>query len=349
MDKGDIRKIKETALKKLSKVKDLDDLDNLEKYFFGKKKGLFKKIFEKLSKIKNLEERKNLGKLVNKTKEDLILFFQKKRKEVEQKIELELLKKEEIDVTLPGKKVKIGHLHPLTQALEKIEEIFQSLGFLVVEGPEIENEWYNFDALNIPKDHPARDLWDTLWLKLPPQKTKKGSFKLLLRTHTSSVQVRYMQTHNPPLAIIVPGRVFRYEATDSTHEINFYQVEGLLVDNDVSVANFKAVIEEFFKRFFNKKIKIRLRPSFFPFTEPSFEVDIALTNKKNQEWLEVMGAGMVHPEVFKSAGLIPRQYDKSGWQGFAFGLGLERLVMIKHKITDIRLFYENDLRFLNQF
>jgi len=236
-------------------------------------------------------------------------------------------------------------LHPLTQVKKEVEEIFQSMGFSVVEGPEIENEWYNFDALNIPKDHPARDMWDTLYLKNP---------KLLLRTHTSPVQIRFMEKNQPPLRIIVPGRVFRHEATDASHEINFYHVEGLMVDKKgkVNAANFKAIIEEFFSRFFRKRVEIRLRPSYFPFTEPSFEIDVScpICNGrgcpacKNSGWVETLGAGMVHPNVIKNSGL-----DQKIWQGFAFGIGMDRLAMMKYKINDIRLFYSGDLRFLQQF
>jgi len=224
----------------------------------------------------------------------------------------------------------------------KTEEIFEHMGFSVVEGTEIENEWYNFDALNIPKDHPARDLWDTFYLKAG----------LLLRTHTSPMQVRFMEKNQPPLRIIVPGRVFRHEATDASHEVNFYQIEGLMVGEDISAANFKAIVEEFFKRFFEKPIKIRMRPGYFPFTEPSFEVDLLCINCLGQGcsacqktgWMEMMGAGMVHPQVFKNSGLNPKF-----WQGFAFGMGLDRLAMMKYKINDIRLFYSGDLRFLQQF
>jgi phenylalanyl-tRNA synthetase alpha chain len=235
--------------------------------------------------------------------------------------------------------------------LRKVEDIFQNLGFEVVEGPEIEDEWHNFDALNIPKDHPARDFWNTLYLKsqIPNPKSQ-----ILLRTHTSPVQVRYMEKNNPPLRIIVPGRVFRHEATDASHEINFYQVEGLMVDEKgkISIANFRAIIEKFYEIFFGKKIEIRLRPSYFPFTEPSFEVDIMCLNCGGKGcsacsktgWMEMMGAGMVHPEVFKNSGLNPKFY-----QGFAFGMGIERLAMMKYKIDDIRLFYSGDLRFLQQF
>ena len=269
-----------------------------------------------------------------------------------------------MDITLPGRKVPVGHLHPLTQVQREVEDIFQSMGFSVIEGPQVENEWYNFDALNIPPDHPARDLWDTLWLKSTnnkqqttnnknnSRKSKVISRKLLLRTHTSPVQIRYMEKNNPPLRIIVPGRVFRHEATDVSHEVNFYHIEGLMVDKNISVANFKAIIQEFFKKFFRKLIKIRLIPSYFPFTEPSFEVHMTCLTCSGKGcpacektgWMEMMGAGIVHPRVFKAAGLIPKD-----WQGFAFGIGLDRLAMMRYKIDDIRLFYSGDLRFLSQF
>ncbi len=255
-----------------------------------------------------------------------------------------------IDITRPGEKIEIGHLHPLDILEKEVRKIFTELNFAVVNGPEIESEYYNFDALNIPPDHPARDMWDTLWLKETRdkrQETRSGkslshvACRLLLRTHTSPVQIRYMETHKPPFQIIVPGRVFRREATDTSHEINFYQVEGLMVGKDVTLANFKYVIEHFFKKLFGPEIKFRFRPSYFPFTEPSVEVDIKLGT---QNWLEVMGAGMVHPHVFEYAHYNPRD-----WQGFAFGVGLDRLAMIKYKIPDIRLFYSGDLRFIKQF
>ncbi|HEY4509387.1 MAG TPA: phenylalanine--tRNA ligase subunit alpha, partial [Candidatus Paceibacterota bacterium] len=195
-------------------------------------------------------------------------------------------------------------------------------------------ERYNFDALNIPANHPARDMWDTFWLK-----PKTAGY--LLRTHTSPVQIRYMEKHNPPLRVIAPGRIFRYEATDASHEINFYQLEGLMVGEHVSVANFKAIIEEFYRQFFEKPVSIRLRPSYFPFTEPSFEIDMRFGKSG---WLEIMGAGMVHPNVFRAVGYIPGE-----WQGFAFGMGLDRLAMMKYKIPDIRLLYSGNLHFLGQF
>lgn len=249
------------------------------------------------------------------------------------------------DITAPGKKISFGHLHPLTLVKRKCEEIFQSMGFSIIEGPEIETEWYNFDALNIPKDHPARDLWDTFWLKLENQ-------KLLLRTHTSPVQIRYMEKNNPPLRMIVSGNVFRHEATDVSHEFQLSQIEGLMIDKNVSISHFKMIIKEFLKRFFNKEIKIKLRPDFFPFVEPAFDVSISCLvcfgkkcqTCKNSGWLEIAGAGMVHPNVFKNSGLNPKD-----WQGWAFGFGLDRLAMMKYKINDIRLLRLNDLRFLNQF
>ncbi len=230
------------------------------------------------------------------------------------------------------------------------------MNFSVVEGPEIESEYYNFDALNIPPNHPARDAWDTFWLHKTQinadiktqmsadisvdQRENLRKSALLLRTHTSPMQIRYMETHKPPFQIIVPGRVFRYEASDFSHEINFHQIEGLMVGENISLANLKFVIEEFFNKFFNKKIAFRFRPSYFPFVEPGVEVDIKLKDK----WMEVMGAGMVHRNVFKAVG-----YDPNEIQGFAFGMGWERLTMIKYNIPDIRLFYSGDLRFINQF
>ncbi len=245
-----------------------------------------------------------------------------------------------------------GHLHPLTQVTRQMTDIFQSMGFEVVLGPEMETEHYNFDALNIPKNHPARDLWDTFWLK----QSTDGLFARsdsddesdlglkngdLLRTHTSPMQARHMENNKPPFSIVVPGKCYRYEATDSTHGFQFYQLEGLMIGKDINLSHLKGVLEEFFKKFFcDESLEVRFRPSYFPFVEPGIEVDLKLKGK----WLETAGAGMVHPRVLKNAGIDPNE-----WQGFAFGAGIERLAMIKHKIEDLRLFYGNDLRFLNQF
>ena len=298
-----------------------------------------------LSSLKGLPEteRKSIGKQANLAKIEVEKMIKEKSTKLKEKARRLKLEKEKIDVTRPGKKMEKGHLHPLTQVQREVLEIFQSMGFSVVLGPEVETEWYNFDALNIPKDHPARDMWDTFWLRQNEIKNQKSKIKnkLLLRTHTSPVQIRYMEKHQPPLRIIVPGRCFRHEATDASHEIQFYQLEGLMVDKNISAANFRAIIEEFLKRFFKTKVEIRLRPSYFPFTEPSFEIDV---RRIKGEWVEMMGAGMVHPNVFKFSGLNPKN-----WQGFAFGVGIDRLAMLRYKINDIRLFYSGDLRFLKQF
>ena len=320
--------LKIEAQKAIEFAQDLKTLEDVYKKYLGKAG----KLTQILRSLKNLPERERVkkGKEANQLKNFLGIKFAETARSLKEKSQKEAAKKEWIDITVPGKKLILGHLHPLTLVKRKAEEVFQAMGFTVVEGPEMEQEWYNFDALNIPKDHPARDLWDTFYLK-------NG---LLLRTHTSPVQIRYMEKNNPPLRIIVPGRIFRHEATDASHEINFYQLEGLMVDKTVSAANFRAIIQEFFQRFFEKPVKIRLRPSFFPFTEPSFEVDV----RGEGDWMEIMGAGMVHPNVFKNAGLNPKY-----WQGLAFGMGLDRLAMMKYKINDIRLFYSGDLRFLYQF
>lgn len=251
-----------------------------------------------------------------------------------------------LDVTAPGIKIERGTLHPLTQAIRKISEVFSSMGFEIASGPEVETEFFNFDALNVPRDHPARDIQDTFWVK--------DYEETVLRTQTSPVQIRYMQKNKPPVRIIVPGKVFRNEATDATHEAQFYQIEGLLVDENVSFANLKEVLRLFFSRFFETDISIRIRPGYFPFVEPGIEVDISCFKCdggkkgcpicKGTGWIEVMGAGMVHPNVLKSAGINPTKY-----QGFAFGGGIDRFIMLKNQIDDIRLFYSGDLRFIRQF
>jgi len=337
-----LENIKKEAKKLLASANTLDELEEARVKILGRKG--FLTIFLGTLKDLTLAKRRKIGPEAQSLK-----------KEIEQKIEEKVKKlkedkhkkasEEKIDVTRPGFKPVGGALHPLTLVEREIVKIFESMGFSVAEGPDIETEYYNFDALNIPVDHPARDLWDTFWLR---SKSKK---RFLLRTHTSPVQVRYMEKNRPPLKIVSPGSVFRYEAIDATHNIQFAQLEGLLVDKKVSVANFKAVIEDFIGKFFSakggpasgggkRKIKFRLRPSYFPFVEPGFEVDMLHKGK----WLEIMGAGMVHPNVFKNAGINPKD-----WQGFAFGMGIDRLAMIKYEIDDIRLFYQNDIRFLRQF
>ncbi len=366
----DIEKIKNEAEKLIRKANDARFLEDVRIKYLGRKSGEITKIVKLIPDLP-LEEKKKIGPAVNALK-----------REVEELLEnrLEALKSSAskssaLDVTMPGKKVFLGHLHPLTLVEKEIREIFKAMHFSVIEGPEVETEYYNFDALNIPKNHPARDMWDTFWLrqnelKVPSRagKSEKSKDRLLLRTHTSPMQVRYMEKHKPPFQIIVPGRVFRYEATDASHEINFHQVEGLMVGKDINLANFKFVFQEFFKRLFKKNVAIRLRPSYFPFVEPGLEVDVecvkcggkGLISRgetadrtqsglgcnicKETGWLEVMGAGMVHPKVFEAARYNPREV-----RGFAFGLGLERIAMIKYNIPDIRLFYSGDLRFIKQF
>ena len=241
----------------------------------------------------------------------------------------------------------MAHQHPLSIVIDDIVSIFGEMGFSVVLGPEIEDEYHNFDALNIPAHHPARDMWDTFWLKrsgdrLPDKPKADLGLKnsLLLRTHTSPVQIKYMENHKPPFKIISPGKVWRYEATDATHEAQFYQVEGLYVGENVSLAELKGVIKKFFEKFLGSDVKIRFRPSFFPFVEPGVEVDVKFKGR----WLEVMGAGLVHPKVLENVG-----YDSQKWNGFAFGGGVDRFAMLKYGIDDVRLFYKGDLRLVDQF
>lgn len=354
----DLDLLKIRAQKEIQQNKDLKGLDDIYKRYLGKK-GEIAEIFKSLKNLSE-KERKKQGELANRLKGELIFLIENKRKKLLRTTDYGLQSADYFDITAPGRKIETGHLHPLTLVRRKIQEIFQSMGFSIVEDREVEDEWHNFDALNVPKEHPAREMHDTIWLQsiqkvsqnIDILKSRNKSQRLLLRTHTSPVQIRYMQDNNPPLRIIAPGRVFRYEATDVGHEINFYQVEGLMVDKNVSVANFKAIIQEFFKKFFTKEVEIRLRPSYFPFVEPGFEIDISCVVCHGKGcsvcsktgWIEMMGAGMVHPNVFKAVG-----YNPKSWQGFAFGIGMDRLAMMKYKIDDIRLFYGGDLRFLNQF
>lgn len=339
---GDIKK---KVVDALQSIPGLRDLEALEVEYIGRN-GKLTGILRSL-KDRTEEERKKIGKAANDLKEELDLLIQKKRGEFERVALHQSLKRDRIDMTQPGIHPEIGGLHPLSLALRDIEMIFSRMGFVIAEGPEVENEWYNFDALNIPANHPARDMWDTFWIKGKERagKIQKGdakkSGKLLMRTHTSPVQIRFMEQNQPPFKIISPGRTFRYEATDASHDIQFWQLEGLVVGKEVSAANFKYTIKTFFSEFFKTSVEVRLRPSFFPFVEPGFEVDV---RRKGGKWLEVMGAGMVHPEVLRNAGIDPNQ-----WQGFAFGGGIDRFAMLKYNIPDVRLFRENNLKFLTQF
>lgn len=239
-------------------------------------------------------------------------------------------------------KTQSGHRHPLSQMIAEINSIFAEIGFVYAEGPEAETERYNFDLLNVPKDHPARDMQDTFWFR-----DEDVTEPTVLRTHTSPVQVRYMEQHTPPIRVIVPGKVFRNEATDATHEAQFYQLEGLYVDKGVHLGHLKGTLEYFFGKFFQGDVEVRFRPSFFPFVEPGVEVDMRINSGESKlagKWIEIMGAGMVHPNVLKNAGIDPEVYS-----GFAFGMGIDRLSVMKYGIDDIRMLYNGDLRFVNQF
>ena len=345
-----IEEIKKLALKDTEKAKDLQDLEAIRIKYLGRK-GELTKILRSLKDLP-IEKRRQVGPQAQQLKKELEEKIDEKQNKLST---FNLQSSTKIDITKPGHKIKLGHLHPLTKIEEEIRHIFLSMNFSVLEGPEIETEYYNFDALNIPQDHPARDGWNTFWLKAQTDadKTQKVAEKfqrdsassqrksaLLLRTHTSPMQIHYMESHEPPFQIIVPGRVFRYDATDASHETTFSQMEGLMVGKDISLANFKFIIEHFIKKLFGSEIEFELRPSYYPFTEPSVDVYM----KWRGRWLEVAGAGMVHPKVFEAVG-----YNHYEWQGFAFGFGLNRLAMIKYKIPDIRLFYNGDLRFIKQF
>lgn len=351
-----IEELRENFDKAWPEVRDEKSLLELRYRFLSRKRGQLTLLFEELKSVPP-EEKPALGKLLNELKN----YVREKLSEAEEAISLspkkgktgakELARRPgpklemgKFDLTLPGKKLPWGVPHPLTIFLEEIEQIFLAMGFSVAEGPEIETDYYNFEALNFPPHHPARDDWDTLYL----------TEMLLLRTHTSPMQIRVMEKHKPPIRIIIPGRVFRREAIDPTHLPMFYQVEGLVVDEGVTFAHLKGTLEYFLKALLGEKTTIRFRPSFFPFTEPSAEVDIGCTVCRGQGaacpvcggtgWKELLGAGMVDPQVLKNVNIDPEKY--SGW---AFGLGIERTAMLCYQITDMRTFYENDLRFIRQF
>ncbi|MEA3322745.1 MAG: phenylalanine--tRNA ligase subunit alpha [Patescibacteria group bacterium] len=343
--KEEIQKIKDNATDQITDAGTLEDIEEIRVLYLGKKSA-FNVILKGLKDL-SPEEKKEIGPLANETKKEIQHLIDDKKLALESVIDE---KKEWIDVTAPGKKHAHGHLHPLSIVQRDIEDTFTSMGFEIADGPDIESESYNFDAINMPDDHPGRDMQDTFWISREDGR-KKGT-GTVMRTQTSGVQVRYMEKHKPPFRIIVPGRVFRNEATDASHEHTFHQFEALVVGDDVSVANFLYIAETFFSEFFGQEIKARLRPSYFPFVEPGFEFDISCTNCggdgcstcSRTGWIEVGGAGMVHQNVFEAAG-----YDRDVYQGFAWGFGLERLAMMKYKINDIRLFHSGDVRFTKQF
>nr|WP_205664669.1 phenylalanine--tRNA ligase subunit alpha [Ammonifex thiophilus] len=322
-------------------AEDLAKLEAVRVRFLGRK-GELTSILRRVSQLPP-EERPVIGRRANAVKEELERLLERREEELKAQALAERLKAEAVDVTLPGRAVPLGHYHPLTLVLEEIERIFLGLGFSVVEGPEVELDWYNFEALNIPKDHPARDMQDTFFI----------TDEVLLRTHTSPVQVRVLEKLAPrlPVRVIAPGKVYRRD-DDATHSPMFHQVEGLAVDKKIRFSDLKGVLLTFAQEMFGPDTRLRFRPSYFPFTEPSAEVDISCVICggrgcrvcKDTGWIEILGAGMVHPHVLSVSG-----YDPSECRGFAFGLGIERIAMLKYGINDLRLFFTNDWRFLSQF
>lgn len=339
--KEELEALKKQALQELEEVNALDALKDLKVKYLGKK-GPMTEILRGMGKLL-AEERPKIGQIVNEIKAELEQVISEKTAILEKKALEFKLANEKVDITLPGRHPNQGHLHPVTLTLREMKKIFMRMGFDVMEGPEIENDYFNFEALNLPKDHPARDMQDTFYI----------TNEFLLRTQTSPIQARTMQASEPntPIRMIAPGTVYRCDY-DATHSPMFHQVEGLVVDKNISLADLKGTLELFLKEIFGSSVKVRLRPSYFPFTEPSVEVDISCVicgGKgcrvcKNSGWLEILGSGMVHPNVLRMSG-----YDPNKMSGFAFGMGVERIAMLKYGIDDLRLFFENDLRFVRQF
>jgi phenylalanyl-tRNA synthetase alpha chain len=323
-----LQQILDQALQQFALISDETELEQVKARYLGKE-GSLTVLLKGLGKL-SAEERPAAGARINQVKQGIEAALQQRRDALQQNKLAQKLAAESLDVTLPGRGISGGGLHPVTRTLERIEQLFHSLGFAAASGPEIESDFYNFTALNIPENHPARAMHDTFYID--PQN--------VLRTHTSPVQVRYMEDHQPPLKIISTGRVYRVDS-DATHSPMFHQAEGLWVDEHISFANLKGVVQDFLQRFFEKEdLQVRFRPSFFPFTEPSAEMDMSW----NGGWLEIGGCGMVHPNVLKHVNI-----DSEKYLGFAFGLGVERLAMLRYGVNDLRQFYESDLRFLKQF
>lgn len=335
-----IEELKKKALESINNAKSLKDLDDIRVNYFGKK-GEITSIMQSFKDMA-AEERKEFGKIVNDARQSIEELIKERHDKFNAMILNEKLKHESIDVSLPAKKVVIGHLHPCTIVFNDVKHIFEKMGYSVVTGPEIEYDEYNFEKLNIEKGHPARDEQDTFYI----------NEKVLLRTQTSPVQARVMEKGKLPICIISAGRVFRSDSVDATHSPTFHQIEGLVVDENISFTDLKGTLTTFAKSFFGEDIKTRFRPHHFPFTEPSAEMDVSCFKCggkgcrfcKNEGWIEILGCGMVNPRVYELCGL-----DKDKCQGFAFGMGIERLALLKYEIDDMRLLYENDVRFLNQF
>ncbi len=338
--KEQIAKMKENSLKEIEKCIDEKQLNEVKVKYLGKK-GELTVILRGMETLQP-EERPIIGKLVNQVRDELETLLQKKENEFKRKELEKKLETENIDVTEPSKKIKLGTLHPITQIINEVEEIFLGMGYQIADGPEVEKAIYNFDKLNTPPDHPARDLQDTFYI----------TENILLRSQTSPVQARVMETQKPPIKIICPGTVYRSDSVDATHSPVFHQIEGLVVDKNVAMTDLKGTLEMFAKKCLGENTKIRFRPHHFPFTEPSAEADVSCfvcggkgcKVCKGEGWIELLGCGMVHPNVLKFCGISPEEYS-----GFAFGFGVERIAMAKFGIDDMRLLYENDARFLKQF
>ncbi|HIT08100.1 MAG TPA: phenylalanine--tRNA ligase subunit alpha [Candidatus Merdivicinus faecavium] len=335
-----LEQIKESALRELAQCGDLKALEALRVGYLGKK-GQLTAILKQMGKL-SAEERPVVGQIANEVRQALEAAIAEKQEALREKELNDRLEAERIDVTMPGKARKTGGLHPLNIVMNDLIDIFQSMGFDVVDGPEVETDYYLFEALNLPKDHPARDMQDTFYL----------GQDLLLRSQTSSAQIRVMEQRQPPIRIVCPGRVFRADEVDATHSPVFHQMEGLVVDKGITMCDLKGCLEQFVHEIYGPETQVRFRPSFFPFTEPSVEVDVTCAECggkgcrvcKGTGWLEILGAGMVHPNVLAGCGIDPEVYS-----GFAFGVGIDRLTTTRYKISDIRLLFENDLRFLEQF
>lgn len=338
--KEQLEAMRSQALEELSSTQAVKELEDFRVRFMGKK-GAVTGLLRGMGALP-AEDRPKMGQLVNQLRQELEEAVSAKRQALQADMKAARLESETLDVTMPGKKAVIGGLHPLNVVLEDIIGIFQSMGFDVIDGPEVETDYYNFQALNVPEDHPARDMQDTFYL----------ADKLLLRTQTSAAQARTMEERKPPIRIICPGRVYRADEVDATHSPVFHQIEGLVIDKGITMCDLKGVLEQFAHEIYGPETKVRFRPSFFPFTEPSVEVDVSCSECggkgcrvcKGAGWIEILGAGMVHPRVLKMGGIDPEEYT-----GFAFGIGLDRLTTTRYKISDIRLLFENDQRFLEQF
>jgi len=347
MTPKEIEELQAIALEELSRITDLKEIEAWRIRYLGKNAKLIRTL-RGLGELPP-EQRRTLGAIANQVRQSLETALTEQQKALKEADSLRAQTRDKLDITLPGRPIPLGRLHPTTQILRQICGIFTSMGFQVAEGPEVEWDYYNFEALNIPEGHPARDMWATFWMDYQDEAGKRP---MLLRTHTSPMQIRIMEKTQPPLRVIVPGKVYRYEATDATHESMFYQVEGLAVDKGITMADLKGTLFEYARRLFGRERKARFRCDYFPFVEPGVEmaIDCLMCQGRgcricgNTGWLEILGAGMVHPDVLRRVG-----YDPDIYSGFAFGMGVERMVMLRYGIEDIRLFYSNDLRFLKQF